>query len=258
MLHALTLALADTLNFLLIGVLIAVGLAQTTREKGGRYGAVAGLLVFGDWLGVLSLALLTLLVFDGLGDTVGALVESPVFALLLILTGVLSAVLAWRSGRRVRDGGALGEDGTAAGDGEDGEDGEGGEGAAGAAPAQGNPLVQRIMAPLKKPSPVTVGVGFVLGVVQSATSVPFFAGIAVISAGDFTVATRYLSMIAYASVALSLPFLTALAIGYIRSHPYSRIGRGFATVQDNQEAAARVGGYIVAVLLIGLGLLQLL
>lgn len=34
MLHALTLALADTLNFLLIGVLIAVGLAQTTREKG--------------------------------------------------------------------------------------------------------------------------------------------------------------------------------------------------------------------------------
>lgn len=255
MLHALTLALADTLNFLLIGVLIAVGLAQATREKGGRYGAVAGLLVFGDWLGVLSLALLTLLVFDGLGDTVGALVESPVFALLLILTGVLSAVLAWRSGRRVRDGGALGEDGTAAGDGEDGEDGEG---AAGAAPAQGNPLVQRIMAPLKKPSPVTVGVGFVLGVVQSATSVPFFAGIAVISAGDFTVATRYLSMIAYASVALSLPFLTALAIGYIRSHPYSRIGRGFATVQDNQEAAARVGGYIVAVLLIGLGLLQLL
>lgn len=255
MLHALTLALADTLNFLLIGVLIAVGLAQATREKGGRYGAVAGLLVFGDWLGVLSLALLTLLVFDGLGDTVGALVESPVFALLLILTGVLGAVLAWRSGRRVRDGGALGEDGTAAGDGEDGEDGEG---AAGAAPAQGNPLVQRIMAPLKKPSPVTVGVGFVLGVVQSATSVPFFAGIAVISAGDFTVATRYLSMIAYASVALSLPFLTALAIGYIRSHPYSRIGRGFATVQDNQEAAARVGGYIVAVLLIGLGLLQLL
>ena len=255
MLHALTLALADTLNFLLIGVLIAVGLAQATREKGGRYGAVAGLLVFGDWLGVLSLALLTLLVFDGLGDTVGALVESPVFALLLILTGVLSAVLAWRSGRRVRDGGALGEDGTAAGDGEDGENGEG---AAGAAPAQGNPLVQRIMAPLKKPSPVTVGVGFVLGVVQSATSVPFFAGIAVISAGDFAVATRYLSMIAYASVALSLPFLTALAIGYIRSHPYSRIGRGFATVQDNQEAVARVGGYIVAVLLIGLGLLQLL
>ena len=49
-----------------------------------------------------------------------------------------------------------------------------------------------------------------------------------------------------------------MTIGYIRSHPYSRIGRGFATVQDNQEAAARVGGYIVAVLLIGLGLLQLL
>ena len=57
-------------------MLIAVGLAQATR-RGGRYGAVAGLLVFGDWLGVLSLALLTLLVFDGLGDTVGV-VESPV------------------------------------------------------------------------------------------------------------------------------------------------------------------------------------
>lgn len=240
MLHALTFALADALNFLLIGVLIAVGLAQAAKEKGGRYGAVAGLLVFGDWLGVLALALLTMLVFNGLGDTIASLVESPVFAVLLILTGVLSAVLAWRSGRRVRDGGAVGEDGTEE------------------APAQGNPLVQRIMAPLKKPSLITVGVGFALGVVQSATSVPFFAGIAVISAGDFAVATRYVSMIAYASVALSLPFLTALAIGYIRAHPYSGIGKGFATLQDNQETAARVGGYIVAVLLIGLGLLQLL
>ena len=40
-------------------------LAQATREKGGRYGAVAGLLVFGDWLGVLSLALLTLVFSAG-------------------------------------------------------------------------------------------------------------------------------------------------------------------------------------------------
>lgn len=231
MLHALSFAFADTLNFLLIGVLIAVGLAQPAREKEGRYGAVATLLLLGDWLGVFLLALLTLLVFDGLGDAIANLVDSPVFGILLVLTGVVSAVLAWRSGRRVRDGAVAGE-------------------------KDENTLVQRILKPLKTPNPVTVGAGLLLGVVQSATSVPFFAGIAVISAGDFSVAVRYFSMIAYASVALSLPFLTAVAIGYIRTHPYSSIGRAFSTLQDNQETAARIGGYIVAVLLVGLGVLH--
>lgn len=230
MLYALSFALADTLNFLLIGVLIAVGVAQRPAREGGRYGAVAALLVAGDWLGVFLLALLVLLVFDGLGDVIATLLESPVFGILLILTGVVSAVLAWRSGRK---------EGTGDSDGQ-------------------QALIQRILTPLKSPSVTTVGAGFLLGVVQSITSVPFFAGIAVISAGDFAVATRYLSMIAYASVALSLPFLVAVVVGYIRMHPYSAVGRGFGTLCDNQGTVARIGGYIVAVLLIVLGTSQII
>ncbi|MGO1950903.1 MAG: hypothetical protein ACTH1D_14800 [Mycobacteriaceae bacterium] len=230
MLYALSFALADTLNFLLIGVLIAVGVAQRPAREGGRYGAVAALLVAGDWLGVFLLALLVLLVFDGLGDVIATLLESPVFGILLILTGVVSAVLAWRSGRK---------EGTGDSDGQ-------------------QALIQRILTPLKSPSVTTVGAGFLLGVVQSITSVPFFAGIAVISAGDFAVATRYLSMIAYASVALSLPFLVAVVVGYIRMHPYSAVGRGFGTLRDNQGTVARIGGYIVAVLLIVLGTSQII
>lgn len=222
MLYVLSFALADTVNFLLIGVLIAVGVAQPVRDRGGRYAAIATLLVFGDWLGVLVLALMTMLLFDGLGDLVATLVESPVFGILLVLTGVVSAVLAWRSKG----------DGSSA-------------------------VVDRIMKPLRTPSVATLATGFVLGFVQSVTSVPFFGGIAVMSAGDFALVTRYLGMIAYAAVALSLPFLCALVIGYIRMHPYSAAGRGFAWMRDNQAGVARGGGYVVAVFLILLGVVQL-
>ncbi|MEJ6549572.1 MULTISPECIES: GAP family protein [unclassified Corynebacterium] len=222
MLYVLSFALMDTVNFLLIGVLVAVGVAQPLRDKGGRYGPVAGLLVFGDWLGVLLLALLTMVVFDGLGEKIETLVESPVFGVLLILTGVASAVLAWRGG---------------------------GDGSSG--------LVRRIMRPLKTPSWATVGTGVVLGLVQSVTSVPFFAGIAVMSAGDFATVTRYVGMIAYASVALSLPFLCALVVGYIRMRPYSAVGRGFGWMRQNQGTVARAGGYIVALFLILLGVIHL-
>lgn len=223
MLYVLSFALMDTVNFLLIGVLVAVGVAQPLKDKGGRYGAVAARLVFGDWLGVLVLALLTMVVFDGLGGKIRALVESPVFGVLLILTGLVSAVLAWRG----------------TGDGESG-------------------LVRRIMKPLKTPSMATVGTGVVLGLAQSVTSVPFFAGIAVMSVGDFDTVVRYTGMVAYASVALSLPFLCALVIGYIRMRPYSAVGRGFGWMRQNQATVAQAGGYIVAVFLVLLGVVHML
>lgn len=222
MLYVLSFALADTVNFLLIGVLVAVGIAQPLKDKGGRYGAVATRLVFGDWLGVLALSLLTMVVFDGLGEKIKTLVESPVLGILLILTGVVGAVLAWRGG---------------------------GDGSSG--------IVRRIMKPLTTPSWATVGTGLVLGLVQSVTSIPFFTGIAVMSAGDFATLTRYIGMIAYASVALSLPFLCALVVGYIRMRPYSAVGRGFGWMRQNQATVARAGGYIVAVFLILLGVIHL-
>jgi hypothetical protein len=222
-LYVLSFALMDTVNFLLIGVLVAVGVAQPLKDRGGRYGAVAARLVFGDWLGVLVLALLTMVVFDGLGGKITALVESPVFGVLLILTGLVSAVLAWRG----------------TGDGESG-------------------LVRRIMKPLRTPSMATVGTGVVLGLAQSVTSIPFFAGIAVMSAGDFDTVVRYTGMVAYASVALSLPFLCALVIGYIRMRPYSAVGRGFGWMRQNQATVAQIGGYIVAVFLVLLGVVHML
>ncbi|WP_010119483.1 membrane protein [Corynebacterium nuruki] len=221
MLHVMSYALVDTLNILLIGVVVAAGVMLPAAEKGGRYGRVATLLILGDWLGVLVLALLSLLVFDGIGDAVGTFVDSPVFGILLILTGVFIAVMAWR----------------------------GGDDAA---------LIERILGPLRTPTVATFGTGFVLGLVQSVTSGPFFAGILVMSAGDFTVVTRYVGMIGYACVALSLPFLTALVVGYVRRRPYSRLGRGFAVMQRNRATVARGAGYLGAVLLTLLGITHLL
>lgn len=216
MLHVMTYALIDTVNVLLIGVIVATGVMVPPAAKGGRYGRIASLLVLGDWLGVLILALLSLLVFDGMGDAVKRFVDSPLFGILLILTGVFIAVMA----RRGSDNSAV---------------------------------IERLLGPLKTPSVTTLGAGFLLGLIQSITSGPFFAGILVMSAGDFGVSTRYFGMIGYASVALSLPFLTALAIGYIRVRPDSWLGDRFLRMQENSEAMARRGGYIAAVLLTLLG-----
>jgi cytochrome c biogenesis protein CcdA len=221
-LHVMSYALIDTLNILLIGVVVAVGVMLPAAEKGGRYGRIAALLIFGDWLGVLLLALLSLLVFDGIGDAVGTFVDSPVFGILLILTGVFIGVMAWRG-----DG-----DNTA--------------------------MVERILGPLRTPTPATLGTGLVLGLVQSVTSGPFFAGILVMSAGDFSAATRYLGMLGYASVALSLPFLTAVAVGYVRRRPDSWLGSQFVVMRRNSVAVARGAGYLGAVLLTLLGVTHLL
>ncbi len=215
-LHVMSYALVDTLNVLLIGVIVAVGVMLPVGRR-GAYARIATLLVLGDWLGVLALALLSLLVFDGIGDAVGTFVDSPVFGILLVATGWLIGFTA-----------LVGKGDSSA-------------------------LVERILGPLRTPTIATLGTGVVLGLVQSVTSGPFFAGILVMSAGDFTVATRYLGMVGYASVALSLPFLTALAVGYVRVRPASWVGRQFARMRENSVAVARTAGVLAAVMLMVLG-----
>ncbi len=220
MLHVMSYALVDTLNVLLIGVIVAVGVMLPVASAGGRRGAyarIATLLVVGDWLGVLVLALLSLLVFDGIGDAVSTFVDSPIFGILLVATGWFIGMMA-----------LLGKGDSSA-------------------------MVERILGPLRTPTLATLGTGVILGLVQSATSGPFFAGILVMSAGDFSAATRYVGMIGYASVALSLPFLTALAVGYVRVRPASWVGRQFERMRHNSVAVARTAGVLAAVMLMALG-----
>lgn len=216
MLNALTYAFLDSINVLLIAVVVALGMMLPA----GRYRRIAPLLVFGDWLGVAVLALAVLVVFDGLGDQVAALVESPLFGVLLIITGLATAVLTFRGG-------------------------------------DSSALVEKILAPLRTPSIMTVATGFVLGAIQSVTSVPFFAGLAVLSAGGLPVVERYLGLILYASVALSLPTLVAIAVGVVRHRPHSWLGRIFALARDNQAQVSRGAGYLVAFLLVLIGALHL-
>lgn len=216
MLNALTYAFLDSINVLLIAVVVALGMMLPA----GRYRRITPLLVFGDWLGVAVLALAVLVVFDGLGDQVAALVESPLFGVLLIITGLATAVLTFRGG-------------------------------------DSSALVEKILAPLRTPSIMTVATGFVLGAIQSVTSVPFFAGLAVLSAGGLPVVERYLGLILYASVALSLPTLVAIAVGVVRHRPQSWLGRIFALARDNQAQVSRGAGYLVAFLLVLIGALHL-
>ena len=149
MLGALQLAFIDSVNLLLIGVIVAVGIAARSN-----YAKTTALLIAGDWCGVAGLALIMLVIFDGLGPVVQRFVEGPVFGILLIATGVLTAVLAVRGG-------------------------------------DNQALVQKIMRPLHTPGPATVGTGVVLGLIQSATSLPFYGGLALLSAAGVDAQVRY-------------------------------------------------------------------
>ena len=219
MFHAVSFALLDSVNVLLIGVVVALGV-MLPRE--GRYRGTAGLLIAGDWLGVFGLSLVVLLVFDGLGDVVARFLESPAFGIVLIAVGLASLVATWR-----------------------------------AKPGGNSAMVDRVPKPLLSPSRATVLVGVVLGAIQSATSAPFYAGLAAISAGGFGVVERYLGLVGYASLALSLPALSAVFVGLVRARPDSSAGRAFAWMRARPTLMARCAGYLVAVLLTGMGVLAL-
>ncbi|AKV59069.1 MULTISPECIES: hypothetical protein [Corynebacterium] len=219
MLGALSLAFIDSVNLLLIAVIVAVGIVAPRENR--RYAKVTGLLIAGDWLGVASLAALMLLIFDGLGDTVQRFVEGPVFGILLIVTGVVTGLLALRGGDNAG-------------------------------------LVQKVMGPLAVPSISTVLTGVVLGLVQSATSVPFYGGLALLSAAGIEPVQRYAAIPLYATVALSLPTLCALLVGWVRAKPNSAAGRAFAWARANPKTVSLAATWAVSVMLIALGALHLL
>lgn len=219
MLAALQLAFIDSVNLLLIGVIVAVGIV--VPQHSNRYAKTTGLLIAGDWLGVAGLALIMLLIFDGLGPVVQRFVEGPVFGWLLIATGVVTGLLALRGG-------------------------------------DNSGLTQKIMRLLNTPGPLTVVTGVVLGLIQSATSMPFYGGLAVLSASGIEPAVRYASIILYASVALSLPTLSAFLVGWVRAKPHSAAGRGFEWARTNPQTVTLAATWAVSVMLIAIGAAHLL
>ncbi|WP_080796900.1 hypothetical protein [Corynebacterium pacaense] len=219
MLHAVSFALLDSVNVLLIGIIVALG-AMLPRK--GRYGMISTLLVFGDWLGVLVLCVIVMFVFGGIDHLVQQFLESPLFGILLIATGVISLLL------------------TRFGKGESTE------------------MINRFLAPVRTPSWLTVVAGFVLGIIQSATSLPFYAGLAFLSAGDFADDLRYGGLVLYATLALSLSIITALLVGWVRRYPSSPIGMLFDAAGRNRGRVAKASGYLVAALLCAIGIGALL
>lgn len=219
MLHAVQFAFVDSINLLLIGVIVAVGVMLPRAS--GQYAKTTALLIAGDWCGVAALAFLMLVVFDGLGDVVQRFVEGPIFGILLIATGVVTGLLALRGG-------------------------------------DNSGVVTRILEPLKVPSGKTVLVGFALGLIQSATSVPFYGGLAVLSTAGVDVAVRYAFLVLYATVALSLPTLCAFAVGWVRHAPDSAAGRVFNAARENSEKVSLGATWAVALLLVVLGTVHMM
>ena len=185
MLHAVSFALADSVNVLLIGVLFAVAVMH---PKPRRYAPIAAVLVAGDWFGVFLLSLAVLLLFNGISDAVQTALASPIFGLVLIAVGLLSAFLTLRGG-------------------------------------DPTPMINRLARPLRQASWGTFFSGMALGIVQSATSAPFFAGLAYLSTVGISSAAKYLAVFLYATLALSLPALSGLALGFVLRKPESGLAR---------------------------------
>ncbi len=218
MLHAVSFALLDSVNALLIGVVVALGVMLPR----GKYKKITPLLIAGDWFGVLVLAILSMFIFDSLRQYVNAFLDSPLLGILLIILGLAGIVMAWRS-----------------------------------RPGESNALVDKILQPLQTPTLLTFVTGFILGAAQSVTSGPFFAGLLHLVAGGFNAWVRYGGLIIYATLALSLPIIVAAFIGYVRTKPQSAAGQLFARARENKHQVSKIGGYLVGLILIVMGVLNL-
>ena len=78
-----------------------------------------------------------------------------------------------------------------------------------------------------------------------------------LAAGNFPVAITYGGLVAYASLALSLPVACGLLIAVVRSQPDSRAGRLFAAARANSTKVALYSSYGVSVFLAIMGILAL-
>ncbi|KAB1503999.1 hypothetical protein F7230_02525 [Corynebacterium sp. 320] len=217
MLHALSFALLDSVNLLLIGVLFALGIMHPTVRA---YRKIAAVLVVGDWFGVLLLSFITMVIFGGIGDLVQSALESPWVGILLIAVGLLSIVATMRGG-------------------------------------DSSAMVDKLAAPLRQASLRTFLVGMGLGLIQSATSIPFFVGLAFLSTAGFPLVVTYLGLFLYASLALSLPTISAVLVGLAVRAPKSPFGQMLVAMRARQDLATAYAGYAIGVVLIVLGVVML-
>src|SRR5699024_10917199 len=182
MLHAVSFALLDSINALLIGVVVALGVMLPR----GKYKTVTPLLIAGDWFGVFVLAVLSMFIFDSLRQYVYAFLDSPLLGILLIILGLAGIVMSWRS-----------------------------------RPGESNALVDKILESLQIHSRMTFLSDVMLGLTQSLTSVRLFAGLLHWVAGGFDACVRDGGLFIYASLALYLTILVVMFIGILRPNPQS-------------------------------------
>ena len=184
MLHAVSFALLDSVNALLIGILVAIGIISPR----GKYRRIAALVVVGDWVGVLVAAAVVMFFLLGVKDQIEAILSSPIAGWVLVAVGIAVAIGSWRS------------------------------------KGQPNALVNRLLEPLRTPSLITALIGFVMGVVQSLTSVPFYYGLMHLATEDISPAVQYGGLVWYASLAPCLPSVAYLSLWCARIPSRRRAG----------------------------------
>lgn len=208
MLHAVSFALLDSVNVLLIGIVVVAGVML----QPAAYRRIAPALIIGDWLGVFGLAVVVLFIFSGLEDFVHAALASPIYAWVLGLAGVVSIAGAWRS--------------------------KGGEAK----------MIGRLLGPLRTLSWQTVVMGVLLGAIQSATSVPFYVGLLHLGALQLSAAAQIGAVAGYATLALSLPVISAFVVAWASRSEL------FSLLREKADVLVKAAGYLVGAILIVMAL----
>lgn len=217
MLQAVGFALIDSINLLLIGAILACGLILKNSKD---YTRTTTLLILGDWLGVFTLCIIIFPLFDKIKKPMEEFLNSPIAGVIMLIIALITAI-----------GTAIGNDKSR--------------------------IIGTLLQVLRTSSHKVFIAGFILGLIQSLTSWPFYLGLAHLSIGNFSTTIKIFGLIGYTSLALSTPALAAMFVGLAIRHPDRFAGRVFQVLQIKSRNLGKGTGYFVAVVFLFLGLFSI-
>lgn len=217
-----SLAAIDAVNILAFAVI--AGLWLSMRDNPRAFAPRAAQFTGGAFCGILTLAALSVWVIGSNQDLFRALWNNPAAAIIAGIIGIVLVVLGIRQ----------------------------------------QPVSTPETADATAPVPQTVlqrvglaGTGFALGIIQSGTSVPFAAGVVVISFAETTVWQQILEIIIFAMVAITPSALLITVLSRVRGDRVSRATVAVNRFMRRAKALGRGLTIVVGVALVALALVRL-
>lgn len=224
-----SLAAIDSVNILAFAVI--AGLWLSMRDRPTQFAPRAAQFTGGAFLGILSLAALSVWVIGSNQDVFRTLWNNPIAAVLALLLGIVLLILGLRQPSPESTESAP---------------------TTTASPAPATPLPRSALQKVG-----LAGTGVALGIIQSGTSVPFAAGVVVISFANTPLVQQILEIIVFALVAITPSALLITVLSRVRGESVARATAAINRFMRRAKALGRLLTVLVACLLVVLGLVRL-